>query len=255
MIHEEIFYLTVLGALLHDIGKLGWRGAGGGGHTHEYYSREFVSGLPSPMLPSGKLLDIKKLGEIVYRHHDEDLEDLEPDLRTAIRIIQAADRRVSAIEREEVPTEEPEEPLESIFEKICICIDRRNHGGQEAHVYRPSPLQLDRDFIFPVKRGRLDKQEMRERSRELWRGLAGLRASLPRRIGRYIDTLYYMLKEYTSFTLSAGYKARPTAPLFDHLKTTAAVASSLYLYCMEKGVSPKDLKQEAFALVFGDVSG
>lgn len=255
MAKDEGYYLTLLGALLHDVGKLGWRAAGGGGHKHQHYSKEFVSGLPSPILPNGKTLDMEKLEKIVSLHHEDDLKDIPSDLRTIIHTIQVADWRSSMMEREESPLEEPEEPLESLFEKICICRERKDHRGEDTHVYRPAAIQLDKESIFPVKRSDVTVQEMRDRSRKLWEDMMLLRGSLPKNVDSYIDTLYYILKKYTSFTLSAGYRARPTAPLFDHLKATAAIATCLYRYCREKGVSPLEMKQDAFALVLGDISG
>ncbi|MDI6859981.1 MAG: type III-A CRISPR-associated protein Cas10/Csm1, partial [Methanocellales archaeon] len=58
-------------------------------------------------------------------------------------------------------------------------------------------------------------------------------------------SLYWLLQKYTSFIPSAVYRDVPDIPLFDHLKTTCAIAECLY----------KNNGEEDFLLIGGDISG
>ncbi|MEM4217023.1 MAG: type III-A CRISPR-associated protein Cas10/Csm1 [Candidatus Methanomethylicaceae archaeon] len=249
---KEEYYLTVLGALLHDVGKLGWRAEKNQCRfEHAYYSRKFVENLPTPILDDGTSLDMSKLAQIVQSHHKEPIE-VNKEISGPLIIIETADHAAAAMEREEDLYGEPEEPLESIFEGVCICQNREYHG-KELFVYRPSTLNTE--SVFPVGKESLNKNEMRELSSKVWEGLINESKNLPLKVDKFLESLYYLLKKYTFYTLSAGYKTKARVPLFDHLKTTAALASCLYNFCSEKNVSPKELRQEAFALVLGDASG
>ncbi len=64
----------------------------------------------------------------------------------------------------------------------------------------------------------------------------------------------YLLQKYTSFVLSAGYGTKPDIPLFDHLKTTSAIAGCMYRWRKENMSSP-DKHTEAYLLIEGDLSG
>jgi CRISPR-associated protein Csm1 len=59
-----------------------------------------------------------------------------------------------------------------------------------------------------------------------------------------------MLQKYTSFIPSATYKVEPDISLFDHLKTTSALATCLYIYENEEHKNPLP-----FLIIGGDISG
>lgn len=64
-------------------------------------------------------------------------------------------------------------------------------------------------------------------------------------------TLYYLLKKYTSLIPSAVYKTLPDISLFDHLKTTAALAGCLYYHRQEEG----SINEKPYLVVYADISG
>ncbi|MBE9593555.1 MAG: type III-A CRISPR-associated protein Cas10/Csm1, partial [Proteobacteria bacterium] len=89
----------------------------------------------------------------------------------------------------------------------------------------------------------------------------------------YFNTLYHLLQKYTWCVPSAVWKSKPDVSLFDHLKTTCAIAACLYnadveyldnlIGGIEKSWRKEDLNEEEeralndgkFILIGGDVSG
>ena len=70
-----------------------------------------------------------------------------------------------------------------------------------------------------------------------------------------VDTVCHILRKYTSLIPSAVYKSYPDISLFDHSKTTAAIAQCLYQYVQEKGENSINDKIRYFTLVSGEISG
>lgn len=70
-----------------------------------------------------------------------------------------------------------------------------------------------------------------------------------------INTLYFLFLKYLWCVPSAVYKDEPDISLFDHLKTTAAIAGCLYIYHQEYPNKLIDIESPAFLLVGGDISG
>ncbi|MDI9609343.1 MAG: type III-A CRISPR-associated protein Cas10/Csm1 [Candidatus Verstraetearchaeota archaeon] len=260
--NDRQYLLTVLGALLHDVGKLGWRAEGSSGkHRHEYFSKLFVQAMRNNLgSKNNEGLDLERLSEIVYEHHSSLLErkDLPPENKLINSIISEADRISSMMEREQSYEESPEEPLESIFNRICICektqgTTSQNAGHPKELVYLPSIYEPQ--SIFPVEKSKVSVQDLRSISSNLWFSLMKECPQLPCGSEALVNTIYFLLKKYVSFTLSAGYRSRPSVPLLDHLKSTAAIAASIYQYSKSRSVSPIQLKEKPYTLIIGDMSG
>ncbi|MEN3053014.1 MAG: type III-A CRISPR-associated protein Cas10/Csm1 [Candidatus Methanosuratincola petrocarbonis] len=245
--NDPSYALVVLGALLHDIGKLRLRAENeSNAHTHYYYSKEFVEQLPTPIMENGEKLEIQKLAELVNKHHKE-IDDR--DLNKLLNYVKEADHHTAMAEREASTSENPNAPLQSIFKKVCICESRKEHDLQK-FIY--APKKLTRDSIFPDDA--IDPIKFSSEAKASWNELLRECKLIPPNIESYVETLVSLLKKYTFFTLSAGYKSQPTVPLYDHLKVTAACAAALYKHCKESGMSPVDAKRP-FSLIVGDISG
>lgn len=226
---EEI-YLIRLGSLLHDIGKF-WQRTKDTRDTHQELSARFIESYLSN-LPSNK-----KLADSVREHHSQ-----KPSSKIGM-IIKRADQ-LSAGEREgDVIKDVPTEPMESIFSKIEIEDD----GKVEPHYYHLTPLELDEDRVFPLKaKGRANTGTAQYLA--LWekRGFIEEFKQIPQNDREALfDSLYHLLQKYTSFMPSAVYASVPDIALFDHLKTTCAIADCIY----------KMEGKEQFLLIGGDVSG
>ena len=65
--------------------------------------------------------------------------------------------------------------------------------------------------------------------------------------GKQFHRLYQLLYQYTQTVPSAAYYSKPTISLFDHSRTTAAIATALY----RQGLSQNDLERLHRLLVYG----
>jgi CRISPR-associated protein Csm1 len=74
-------------------------------------------------------------------------------------------------------------------------------------------------------------------------------------VGNLLDFMTSLLWKYCWCIPSAVYKHEPDISLFDHLKTTAAIAGCLCSYEIDAGVNPLTTESEAFCLIGGDISG
>ncbi len=252
-----------LAALLHDVGMF-WQSAGGGGGKHAELSGRFVQG----HVPWDGVVDLISL------HHDP--TKYESGGYKPLKTIICADW-LSSGERRDLSEEneqgEPKAtPLMSIFSEIEI-----GKGQPASALYYPiKKLELDKDIIFPKPlEGRGGKDRLKSDYAGLWGdfveevdGIKGLTD-----FDAYFNTLYHLLQKYTWCMPSAVGIDVPDVSLFDHLKTTCAVAACLYnadveyldnlIGSIEKSWRKEDLNEEEeralnggkFLLIGGDVSG
>lgn len=233
-----------LAALLHGIGKF-WQGTSEPG-SHQELCNEFIK---------------------TYVPKEEWRPSLEEQKQ---EVIIAADW-FSSGEKEELEEKEEAEkrkntPLTSIFSKVKI---EKGELPPE-HYYPIKPLALDDDILFPKEEG--EKGDLTEDYKDLWTGfekeVEKLKAITD--FNAYFNTLYYLLQKYTWCIPSAVGKAKTDVALFDHLKTTCAIASCLddlditYCKAILKSLEGKELSEEErsalqddkkFLLIGGDVSG
>jgi CRISPR-associated protein Csm1 len=243
-----------LAALLHDVGKF-WQSAGGEGR-HQELSKKFVGEILQ--LPGS--IDEKLLSTLVLRHHDR--SDLSMDLRLSglpeysperrlASVISEADSISSAMDREYDEEGEARQPLMPIFPQIF----EENNTDKNDYYYSPSSFSLD-SIGDILQKGSYNIDPINEFHSKLWNQFCNeikeLSASDPE---VWAHNLYYLLRKYTSFVLSAGDKTKPDIPLFDHMKTTAAIADCLYKYTEEENTSEIEGESKPYLLIEGDMSG
>jgi CRISPR-associated protein Csm1 len=143
--------------------------------------------------------------------------------------------------------------LYSIFQDINI--GKQYKGGN--YYYKLVPLTIS-DDIFPIGEELLEMQELESEYIDL---LKLIKRDIKREQGqdnttdiqegreRTYNKIYYILEKYTTFVpySISGYS---DVSLFEHLKTTSAIATCLKEYC--KNGAQDDNK---FILLAGDVSG
>ena len=66
------------------------------------------------------------------------------------------------------------------------------------------------------------------------------------------ETVFALVKKYTSTIPLATYENEEEISLFDHLKTSVCLANCIYLYTLE---NPDDSKDEKYTVINGDISG
>jgi len=232
--------ILVLASLLHDVGKLNYSSE----RPHHISAEDFIECLNLPK-------DIKNsLSDIIRQHHDE------PSPTELAKILIDADRLSAKSEREKRHEEKgrrESEPLKSVFSFISL------EKGIDTDQYYPLQILFYRDIlVYPMK-----KDDAIRNSRKLVIG-EGISRTLSESYNRLshllemeftklkcddannlIDTLNYILRKYLQFVPSATYRDIPDISLYDHLKTTAAIA-----HCLYKGEKSKE-----FLLIMGDISG
>lgn len=173
------------------------------------------------------------------------------------KLVQVADR-LSSQERKEHEEGDPAvKQLISVFGQLY---------GQESQRYFPlEPLGLKRGVLFPSRD--LDKYPRQSYDR-LWDGFVQEVDEVGKIWGNdasgLLTSLYYLLQKYTWCVPSAYHHDIPDISLFDHLRTTCAIAVGLY----RAGISESDVdsllqedkatpawEKPYLSLVGGDISG
>ncbi len=228
---EEEFVVSV-SSLLHDIGKVRQRYMKK--NTHQFYSHEIVTEMPElASLKEGKINSI--ISNLVLHHHtrEEDLpEDLKNDdeFKKLLEILKFSDWKSAGHDRSD---RDPDEVLDLkeqytvAMEKIFMHLEGWN-GNKE---YVPMFMLHDSDKMVKFFQDRnswdakntnfdflkdIDKYFLTEASKIKFR---------PGFEREYVNKLTSLLMDSTRTVPSAFWYSKAEIPLFDHLKTTAAIAN------------------------------
>jgi CRISPR-associated protein Csm1 len=261
------FNTIVLAALLHDVGKLLQRGRSllfdikG---RHPEVSARFVAAFQRAF---SDYAEPSLLQTLVLHHHrtirgtrPDDISD--PRQRTLAFLINKADG-LSASERGQRARggrDYKTTPLAPVFERVALTAKRRDEPRTR---YHPKPLTSPRSMdygLFPGSFTRYAPGELEELLLEFGRASYPV---LQRADFASFDSLVLyllnLLQTYAWPVPSDTQSLVPDVSLFDHLRSTAAIAGCLYLFYDAKGTlnegSLKDTDKEAFLLAAGDLSG
>ncbi|MEK6590951.1 MAG: type III-A CRISPR-associated protein Cas10/Csm1, partial [Nitrospinota bacterium] len=231
---------VILGALLHDVGKFYQRGLekGRGDHQHlgdECFEEYFAEGL-SILLSQD---EIEIIRSAINNHHGHS------EFITIADCLSAGMERIERIKLEDEEHGDPtKERLQSVFENVSLG----NNKETNEFTYPLKSLSLKRDELFPDK---IPEQSLKEEYKGLCGDFVAEIKNIPTfSLHSYLNTLYSILQKYTWCIPSAAYKHEPDISLFDHLKTTAAIAGCLYHNKRSGNKAEKE-----FLLVAGDISG
>lgn len=252
---QDDVYLAALAGLLHDIGKFAQRASVGKReltdceslkevkYEHALYSDSFVR----DWAPEG----LRKHLTAPRQHHNPQAEQ---DYQ-----VQLADW-LSASERED--QEDQRVPfLLSPFARL------KRH---QANAYLPlQRLDPTGDGIFPAPGEPPDWREVhRDQYKGLWDEFTeACRGLKDEQFPLYLESLYGLMQEFTWCIPSAYYNATPDVSLFDHARTTAALAACLAAdgrdgdWCREvaqalrQGKTSDAATREICLLVGGDING
>ncbi len=244
-----------LAALLHDIGKFRQRRTTGPTVSHQKQGWEFVTeDFSGFFYPCGN-----DLGDAILNHHNSPRQTKEIEKQVTL-----ADR-LSAKEREGDQRDQ-EQPSHAALVSIMSRLKTDGTPQPTELRYNLNPLDSRRETIFPTEDGSADPS----RYKELWdaftqelRHLAGERGYQ----SADYQTLVALLHKYTVRIPSAtpwesgGERTIPDVSLYDHLRTTAAIATCIYREITPDNLdghlhkSPEFTKQSLCTLLKGDVSG
>jgi len=238
--------VTIAG-LLHDIGKILHRGINVDKRAHSISGREWVN----------KFTDDQAILDCIRYHHHQEIADAKLSNDSAAYIVYLADNISSGVDRREVEGEvlkgfDKNRPLESIYNLLnnsngkavhkVSAINEKINFPQDANEYKPA-ADYNR-IIFGMGEG-----------------LTGINLQ-----DEYVNSLLELCEAYLSYIPSSTYLGEVAdISLFDHSKTTAALAACIALY-LESNNRPdykselftkrNDFYQEkAFCLLSCDISG
>jgi len=244
--------LVALGGLLHDIGKFvqraGWRESKG--RTHGEIGGEFLRRQieAKPHL-SEKHKELPLFSEY---HHESALRNCKVDdakMRNLLYIVSEADR-ISASEREidEEMEFSVENPLVSVF-----CSVNLGKGDAKRTYYRLRELDV-RAFFSPEEDVKVSLKDYKELFSRFDREFEDVIAK-----GLDFNHLLYVLEKYTTFIPAITVEWNDIS-LYDHLRTTSAIALCMYYYHegeIQEDIAKKirDGNEKKFLLIGGDISG
>jgi CRISPR-associated protein Csm1 len=178
-------------------------------------------------------------------------------------VIQLADRLSSKERGEHEEGEPPTKQLISIFGRV--------YRQKDFYLYPLQPLSISREGLFPNKE---EEAKTPERYSSLWRSFTDELRKAKELVGintyALLTTLYYLLEKYTWCIPSAYYEALQDISLFDHLRSTCAIALGLHrsgipdealeALLKEDSMQPPQRtspfwKEPYLSLIGGDVSG
>ncbi|MEM2191774.1 MAG: type III-A CRISPR-associated protein Cas10/Csm1 [Archaeoglobaceae archaeon] len=230
--------LLVTGALLHDIGKFVQR-ANGARESHSLQGEKYIG---SKLL--GDPLSIIPI--FAKFHHKEEIKEFKGDqrLKNLLKIVCEADQ-LSSMERDEGEVIFGM-PLKSIFSSVKL------EGKSEPKSLYYSLEELSpKQINFPTDKKELKKNEYELVFREFDNEFTKISLLFNP------EKLLMILEKYTSF-IPSKMSIENDISLFDHLKSTAAIASCLYYYHKnELDLEPKidNRTEKKFLFVGGDISG
>lgn len=239
MSHRSVTYQNrcgvALAGLLHDVGKLAQRASWRSG-KHTDIGGEFVSAYVAEQW--------RQLLYPVMGHHDHPLEG------HATKVVALADR-LSAAERQESESSGARQ-LVSI---LCRVGEKDQRPSEKA--WPLQPLALQEETLFPGEP--LTAEDEQVAYAKLWDGFVASMDALPADdLPTYLVGAHDALREYAWCVPGAYYRSVPDVSLFDHSRTTAALAACLADLEEERldALLHGDRRDENLVLlVGGDVSG
>jgi CRISPR-associated protein Csm1 len=242
MDNKNEFHAYVLGALLHDIGKIylgkplsnEFKEEKLKGHGHAKWSADFIKRHDKLWEDVSDIIDM-----VLYHGQPEKQKDYKGQIRDENKILKAllisiADKLSSMERREEDEsktdeetekerTERSETPLLSVFNEVNLGL---NEIKNPKKAYNLNPLAIKRDILFPL----LNYPDEKLSSDSCSRICDNLDIEFNTIKSADDITILFLLYKYIwacpSATPAVG--IRPDISLYDHARTTAAIAVCLY---------------------------
>lgn len=218
----------VIGALLHDIGKVIYR-TGNDPRKHSQSGADYLKETIS-------LTDPQVL-ECVRYHHADALRGAHIEDNSNAYLVYMADNIASASDRRERETEESgfdlTTPLQPVFNIL--------NGNNQNKYYSPYQINVEKEINYPVNEKKpFDNGTYQQIDAHITDNLRGITWS-----EEYINSLLEVLEENLSYIPSSTSKKEvPDISLYDHLKLTAAIALDIKEYFKAKDIA--DYKEKLF---------
>lgn len=274
---EKEYNSVIMAALLHDIGKLLHRSKPGYDGKHAMASGDFIDANETKCKLTNELYDLNLVEWLVRFHHspEEKVDGTKKKVWSKEKILEAySDNRhteqeidrtrlwsymkivrdadgYSCAERDygdqkRTDADKRTAPLDSIFESISIV------GEKENGVYRYLLNTINPLSNFPKHLSYLDN---------LAAYIGEFKNAFPdltvySKLNHVLSAILSFLERYTWCVPSDTRYSRADISLFDHLRSSAAIAACLYKRHYHKlGNSNFETRNNEFVLIAGDFSG
>ena len=279
---KDIRISLAIGALLHDIGKVIWRAQGETILSNlkqigkeKDYKAEFTythAYLTDWFLEKENLKFDLVIASSSYHHSPQNASD-----KISAKIYQLADQ-YSSKERSERKKEFKDNFLRPVFQNISLSKNDKDVLKDE-YFYRLKPLIIEetknleetKEVIFPVRKEEAFKFDETQEYINLWNEFQNEFSQINRIKNskeKFLTNLYYLLYKYFWCVPASIYDPKrrefhyPDISLFDHLRTSAILSTSLYtnynLNILKSNLNTSNEKlaeQLKLVLVKGDLSG
>jgi len=262
-----------IAALLHDIGKFHQRATSNSDkNLHEKYKNlkreDYGENGAHSKWSADFVRDVwgEEVENLVLYHHNPKKSDYED----FAKIVQKADHHASSERKksEKTPVVN-QEPLISIFSRVKLeDIENENSTNKVECEISENDIKSEKstnekEYYVPLEPLTLDKNSFEkikpQPGKKINMDYVSLWADFENEIKRIgtpnFNTSLAILKKYTSTIPSAVYKSEADISLYDHLKTTAALASCRFKYQQETKKLKQTNDQKVYLAVTGDISG
>lgn len=258
---EKVFETVVIAGLLHDIGKALQRGEYGAikiQGQHPKVSADFVRAQKDFF---GKFTRVELLEELVRRHHESNsfpgellVKNAQPSVRPLAYLVSRADNYSSSERGEHTAREFRSVPLYSVFDRLNLSENKKEKNLQY-NIGIP-----EGEMLFPQEISKLDTKELAEHMKGFGNEINRMASVGTSDFNNALGNLLSILEKYLWCIPSNTQENIPDVSLFDHLKTTAAIAAASYRYHEFHGELSDEAAitndtTEKFLLVTGDLSG
>ncbi|GBE34642.1 hypothetical protein BMS3Bbin06_01171 [bacterium BMS3Bbin06] len=269
---------VVLGALLHDVGKFTEKQieVKKKGLKHPYYSECFISEHIDGLLKDKGWVDLKKVKLFAKRHHEYKsaweaeylIQEISDDHNRMLAYIVGHADSASSRERSDrrfdelfLKREARRFPLDSIFAEISLR--EKDFYEKDCYYYHDNISVISPETAFPLKKdGRKDKpllklDEYKTHYANFIREVDSIKPEDS--FEKFYISLLSLLEKYCWCVPSATNEKLSDISLYDHLKTTSAIAACLYQYHhLEKKFDENSIKKAGsykLLLLGGDLAG
>ncbi len=228
----------VIGALLHDIGKVIYRpDTDKRGHSQSGY--DFLK--EEAGVKDGEVLDCVRCHHVDARWEAGQEDD-------SLSYVVSIANRIASMDRRHA---DPGDTAFAVSMPLRSVFNRLNRNQQEFY-YEPGTLDPEGDIRYPVAEKKAFDKDFYDRMRlSLLDGLRGMEWTR-----EYVNALLEVLEAELSFVPSiAAEDEMADISLFDHLKLTAAIASCVMQHMEESGYNFVISDLEMFRLYSVDLSG
>lgn len=247
----EDYTILKFASLFHDIGKFYQRADNLGKSSHAYDSKYEkldasdygLSGAHSKWSADFVKDDFDDLVEDLVLYHHNPSKSSFPEL---CKILKKADEHSS---KERIDADEKGDvlatPLTSIFSRISL-------NGEKHDEYYVPLVELDfNKGLHPQDEKTMGGWNLVPEYQQLWEKFKNEFKLLK---NKDFESVLAILRKFTSTIPSAAYYSESDISLYDHMKTTTAIANCRYLFSKEENLKQTD-DQEVYRIINGDISG